>query len=206
MKLEDLNTYDVVLKNYSIGTDLDRSIGNARFEIIIRMYSKRFMEAIRFCEIDRCHEIVEEIIDTVLLETFPKGNFFIYTCENQLINMGRGTEVHDLVYDRVCQINEQSLSPIEKARFAKARKTAELKERPVDLNDRRFIIQMDAFHDHNSTQKNFIDKQEKSEKVRRTENHDDVRTENRAKTNLNSGAKDELVVLENMFFDWRKLK
>lgn len=148
MNFQQINNYDVVLKNDSDDINIGCLVGNARFLVFIGIHMEKFGHAILHNKFDTCNAIVDDIIYTICHKTFPTGHFLYLTDQNELLIIECDDEIHDLVYNKACQMYEKQLSPIEKARFAKSRKIAELRKKPVDLRDSRFIVDINIDQKH----------------------------------------------------------
>lgn len=157
MDFQQINNYDVFLRNDSKDFNLRHHVGNARFLVILGIYMKKFGSAILHNEFGVCHAVVDDIIDTIRHKTFPSGRFLHLSDQNELLIIECEREIHDLVYNKICQIFEKQLSPIEKARFAKSRKIAELRKKPVDLSDRRFIVNINLNQKHRNHKRIRVD-------------------------------------------------
>jgi len=157
MDFQQINNYDVFLRNDSKDFNLRHHVGNARFLVILSVYMKKFGSAILHNEFGVCHAVVDDIIDTIRHKTFPSGRFLHLSDQNELLIIECEREIHDLVYNKICQIFEKQLSPIEKARFAKSRKIAELRKKPVDLSDRRFIVNINLNQKHRNHKRIRVD-------------------------------------------------
>jgi len=157
MDFQQINNYDVFLRNDSKDFNHRHHVGNARFLVILSVYMKKFGSAILHNEFGVCHAVVDDIIDTIRHKTFPSGRFLHLSDQNELLIIECEREIHDLVYNKICQIFEKQLSPIEKARFAKSRKIAELRKKPVDLSDRRFIVNINLNQKHRNHKRIRVD-------------------------------------------------
>lgn len=145
-----LNSYDVILNNTASESciDVSRCVGNARFLVIIAMHSSRFSDATRHGKIETCYEIVSQLINIICHQTSPQGRFFGCTKDQPLKDLGVGKDLHDKIYQIMCHYHEEQLTPIEKARFARANKIAIQKQKPVNLNDDRFLVREDILKNH----------------------------------------------------------
>lgn len=138
-----VTNYDVIFfscdSSKQIPTNCRQHVGNARFLVIVQMHSNSFLKAIRKGNIDTCRSIVDKIVDTICNKTRPQGRFL--TCTGyELKDLGNGKKVRDIIFQRICQILKKHLSPIEKARLGRALKSAAQRQKPINLNDHRFII------------------------------------------------------------------
>ena len=129
--------FDIAMNHKDHPYDFTHNVGNARFVVFIDIYSGSFVNALRCGDMQRCYEIVNEIVQTICNN---QGRFLAYTDQHQFRDLGHGKKVQDIIFRKICEIKRKELSPIEQARVGKAVKLAQQRRKRIDLKDDRFML------------------------------------------------------------------